>query len=341
MTATALDTASDPEFRRSGIGGSDAPPILGVPLYGRTAFHVYLEKIGQTAPSVETERMGLGKWLEDPVARKWAKDTGHRVIRARTHDDPVTGKRTRAIRRADRPFMYAHVDRFNEDGDIVEVKVVNAYRTHEFGEQGGDEIPAGIALQVHHQLACVPSAKRAYVPVLLGGDRILKFVVERDEAVIASILTIEEEFWQDNVIAQNPPPFDGSDAGDDYLRAMFPADNGEEMEADEALTTLVERYALARGNREQSEAQEKILKQEIRDAMAEAAYLVGDRFRISNKLSKDAETVHWDLVAAAYRRLVEKFASDEGRLELDTIQSIYTETKPGSRRFLVTWREGA
>lgn len=329
MTAAA-NTASDPAFRRTGIGGSDAPPVLGYKLYGRTAFAVYLEKIGQTAPMIETERMDIGAELEDFIARRWAKRTGHKVRRAMTHVDFLTGVRTRAIRRPDRPWMYAHVDRFDEDGDIVEAKNMNAYRTHEFGEEGSDQVPPGIALQVLHQLACVPTAKQAHVAVLLGGARPLQFVIPRDPVAISHIETIEEEFWKENVEKRVPPAFDGSDAADDYLRQMYPADDGEEIVATDELAELVMTYAGARAMRESAEQQEAVRKQQIRDAMGTASYLVGDTFRISLKKSKDSETVHYDEIVAALGNRVSKRMLRQ-----------HTETKEGTRRFLYTPREGA
>lgn len=317
------DTASNPAFRRSGLGGSDAAPVAGVASYGRTSFDVFMEKHGQTAPLIETDAMKLGKWLEDPMARWWAKETGHRVRFAASHLDPVTGMETRAIRHRRFPFIFAHVDRRVDDGSLLEVKVASTFRAHDFGEEGTDQVPADFALQQHHYLACIPSAPRAHFIVLIGGTSPRQYVIERDPETIGALEQIESEFWNEHVVPGIPPALDGSEGASKYLAGRFPTDDGSELAATEADNELVRQYREWTATGKQADEAQKLLKQQITERIGAASYLRGPDYRVSLKLAKDSHVVD-------FRSLVDRLSPPAELIEE------FTEIRPGSRRFLVT-----
>ncbi|MFH1500284.1 MAG: YqaJ viral recombinase family protein, partial [Verrucomicrobiota bacterium] len=62
------------EQRRSGLGGTDVPRILGLapPGWGGE-FAVWAEKTGQSGGIDETEAMRWGRLLEPVVAEEWAR----------------------------------------------------------------------------------------------------------------------------------------------------------------------------------------------------------------------------------------------------------------------------
>lgn len=317
-----MNTASDPIFRRSGLGGSDAPPVAGFKTFGRTAFSVYLEKIGQSAPLIETDAMRIGQWLEDPMARWWGNENGREVRPARLRIDRVTGMETRAIRHRRFPFMFAHVDR-RAGRELLEVKVVNNFRASDFGETGSDEVPPQIALQQHHYLACIPSAPRANIIVLIGGSTPRQYVVERDPDTIAALEEIESDFWNEHVVPRIPPDLDGSEGADAYLASKFPIDDGTEIASTPALDELAREYRMIEAMLGANEARMALLKQQLIDAIGDASYLAGPDWRLSYKAPKPALVT--DFRALAYKL----------NPTADLIEA-FTKLRQDKRRFLFT-----
>ena len=68
------------EFRRQGIGGSDAAAVLGISPF-RTGVDLYYDKLGQSVEDDEQNWVAkeMGTVLEDLVARIFAKKTGLKV----------------------------------------------------------------------------------------------------------------------------------------------------------------------------------------------------------------------------------------------------------------------
>ena len=89
------------EFRRQGIGGSDAAAVLGISPF-RTGVDLYYDKLG--LPVAESEEnwvaMEMGNLLEDLVARIFAKKTGLKVTPMKM-----------MFQHPDHPWMLADLDR--------------------------------------------------------------------------------------------------------------------------------------------------------------------------------------------------------------------------------------
>lgn len=94
-------TEQQREARMHGIGGSDAPIILGVSPY-KTPVELWQEKTGQTEPpnldSVEV--IQWGNLLEDVVADEFSRRTG---LKLRRVNETLSDRRD--------PFLMAHLDR--------------------------------------------------------------------------------------------------------------------------------------------------------------------------------------------------------------------------------------
>jgi predicted phage-related endonuclease len=87
----------------------------------------------------------------------------------------------------------------------------------------GDEPPAYYLAQSMWQLACKPSAQVAYVAVLFGRPRLgfREYVIQRDDDLIASIVSRCREFY-DSLTAEVPPPLDDHVATYEAIRKMHP-----------------------------------------------------------------------------------------------------------------------
>lgn len=123
--------------------------------------------------------------------------------------------------------MLANVDR-----EVVGAGDVQILECKTAGIHGArlwrDGVPEYVQLQVMHQLA-VTGHRAADVAVLIGGQELRIFRIERDEALIARLIALEQEFWE-MVQSGTAPPGDGSESSEKALRYLYPVDSGDQVD---------------------------------------------------------------------------------------------------------------
>lgn len=202
--------------RRTGIGSSDAAAVLGMDQW-RGPLHVYLDKLGDLPDEDEaSEAAYWGTVLEEPVARRFAEKTGMEVR-------PSRG----VLQNVDRPWQMANLDREVDTDAFLECKTTTVWNDDAWLD---DEIPDRVELQVAHQYA-VTGLPRAFVAVLIGGQKFRWYEVPRNEDLIGQIVELEAAFWQ-RVQEHNPPPVDGLDATTQLLARLWKVDPGACAEID-------------------------------------------------------------------------------------------------------------
>jgi putative phage-type endonuclease len=202
--------------RRRGIGSSDAAAVLGMDKW-RGPAHVYLDKTGALPDEDEAgEAAYWGTVLEEPVARRFAEKTGLQIR-------PSRG----VLRNIDRPWQMANLDREVADDAFLECKTTTAWLDDAWAD---DEIPDRVELQVAHQFA-VTGYQRAFVAVLIGGQRFRWYEIERNEELIAHVNELEAAFWK-RVQDLNPPPYDGLEQTTALLAKLWKVDAGAAAEID-------------------------------------------------------------------------------------------------------------
>lgn len=209
--------------RATGIGGSDMAAICGLNPY-TSPLEIWLAKVGRPVPRADNptldEAAENGHDLEPFVASRFTKKTGLPVI-----DNPGT------IRRTDIPWMLVNLDRATvQDGEtgVVELKTRSSYALDDWV----DEPPTDVQIQVQWQMA-VTGWSFGWVACLIGGQRTIVHRIERDEQMIADLLTIGAEFWE-QVTTRTQPPIDGSAATGDLLDRLHAHANRETVVADAA-----------------------------------------------------------------------------------------------------------
>lgn len=210
---TTADMSRDEwlDARRAGIGGSDVGAIMGFNQY-KSAYQVFLEKTGQYHEEVDNEAVYFGNALEDFVAQEFAKRTGKKVRRL-----------NKMLVHPVHDFMLANLDRVVVgERAVLECKTASEY-VKEAWE--GEEIPASYLCQVHHYLA-VTGFEKAYIAVLVGGNKFIWKEIERDEEFIQILIDREKDFWENHVLKDVAPPIDGSDATNELIKKMYPQDDG-------------------------------------------------------------------------------------------------------------------
>lgn len=202
------------EYRRSGIGGSDASTIVGLNPYN-SPYYLFCDKMGALPEKEDNEAMRQGRDLEQYVANRWMERTGKRVKRNNT-----------MWRSTVWPWMLADIDRevVGENAGL-ECKTTSVYNKHDFA---GGEIPLTYYVQCQHYMA-VMGFDRMYLAVLVLNRGFYDFVIERDEEEISSLAAAEGEFW-DRLQREEPPELDGSDATMTALKQLYPEeDSGLEL----------------------------------------------------------------------------------------------------------------
>jgi len=244
------------EYRRKGIGGSDAGAILGLSRYA-SAFSVWHDKVHGAGEFTSNEAIEWGNDLERIVAEKYAKTSGDRVLAVP------------ALLQCDRnPFMLANVDFFilRDDAPIIYKRgeVTDIPRTLDYedieayvdaileikttgiaGRGNGqawanDGVPPTYEAQGKHYCA-VTGLNRVVFAALIGGQGLA--IRERiyTPLAIADLVGAERKFWESVQSGEAPDP-SGVDADFAIIKSLNPVSDGTEVEADDFAAENIAHY---------------------------------------------------------------------------------------------------
>jgi putative phage-type endonuclease len=197
------------ERRRTGIGGSDAAAALGLSPW-KTAFQLYLEKIGEPEPTIESEAFLWGRLLEPLVASEYGRRTGRELAPSGMLRHPNHG------------WMIGHPDRLvvGEPSRIVEIKTATGWAARDWGD-GIDAIPAVYVAQCCHYIA-LTGAAICDVAVLIGGSDFRVYSITADPEITQLLIDAEARFWQCVERREPPEPTSPEDAARRWGRLSRP-----------------------------------------------------------------------------------------------------------------------
>lgn len=190
------------EYRRRGIGGSDASAVLGISPFG-TARDLYYEKINVVTANEPENWVALkvGKLLEPLVAEIFEHKTSIKAYeRKYMFQHPLY------------PWMLADLDYLVTlpDGTtaILEIKTTNYNARENWFYNGKEIVPAYYEAQGRHYMA-VMNIDRVYYCCLYGNNEREALIrhIDRDMAYESELIALESYFWHENVLVRNPPPF--------------------------------------------------------------------------------------------------------------------------------------
>ena len=193
------------ELRSHYIGGSDAAAVVGLNAYA-SLYSLWAEKTGRVPGFAGNLATEVGTYLEEFVAQKFAQVTGKKVRKC-----------NQSFLNSQYPFAIANIDReiVGEDAGL-EIKTTDTLNLKKFS---GGEYPANYYAQMVHYMA-ITGKKRWYLAVLIGNKEFKWFVLDRDEAEIAALMTAEAEFWE-LVKTDTPPVVDGTAATSETLKTIY------------------------------------------------------------------------------------------------------------------------
>ena len=298
--------------RRQGIGSSDAAAAVGLNPY-KSQLQLWMEKTGRDGalpvvdPNDDQSPMYWGTLLEPIVAAHYTRRSGHRVRRVNA-----------VLQHPEHSWMLANIDR-----EVVGASDVQILECKTAGIHGArlwrDGVPEYVQLQVMHQLA-VTGKQAADVAVLLGGQELQVFRIERDDTLIAQLVVLEQQFWG-YVERDQQPPADGSASAELALRCLYPRDSGTTLDfsTDLEMSGVFSDLLAVREVITTQTALESQLKQRIQQRMGEATRAVFEIGEVSWKRSKDGTSLDTTQLLRDHPEMAQTYAV----------------TKPGSRRFLV------
>jgi putative phage-type endonuclease len=290
--------------RKQGIGSSDAAAAVGLNPY-QSPLELWMIKTGRDAglpkidPKDESSPTYWGTLLEPIVAAHYTKRTGNKVRRINAvlqHPDP------------DKAWMLANIDR--EVTGASDVQILECKTAGEFGARLWREgVPDYVTCQVQHQLAVTGKAA-ADVCVLICGQEIQVFRIERDEGLIRRLIELERQFWQ-YVESDTPPPADGSESAERALRCLYPSDGGNtlDLSADREFSAIFADLVAIRQDIAEREKTEASLRQKIEQRMGDASKALFETGSVTWKRAKDGAGVDVEQLKKDHPELVSRYAT--------------------------------
>lgn len=229
-------------LRAEHVGGSEVAALFG---HGRVSrYRLYHEKRGNMPPEDldENERVQAGRFMESGALAwanaKWGTDF---------YQPNVYVKHATIKGMGCTPDAFVRGNSQSKEV-IAQVKIVDSLQFKKEWESDGEvitEAPLDILLQCQHEMACT-GARENHMIVLVGGNRLLKMIVQRDEDVIKIIESHVQEFWRSIRENIEPEP-EFSDDGQVIrtLWARLPVVMEEDLTDDGYIGALIDRLKLS------------------------------------------------------------------------------------------------
>ena len=313
------------EYRRKGLGGSDAAAVLNISPF-RTARDLYYDKLGIVTADDQANWVALevGNLLEPLVARIFAKKTGLKIY-----------QRKCMFQHPQYPWMLADLDYLVElpDGTtaILEIKTTNYNAKDKWWYNGEEIVPVYYETQGRHYMA-VMNLNRVYYCCLYGNNEDESIIrrIDRDMAYEMELIALEQDFWENNVLAKLPPPYwedDGELILESLRRTLGPADkDAPPVSLNRAQSARVTRFLELQEEKGRRDADVNAVAAEMKRLKA---LIVADMGKSCSAISEDGCTITWNPVRKTG-------VSKEGLERLKAVHpDIYTEyvTISESRRF--------
>lgn len=269
VSTSGMDHATWLEYRKKGIGGSDAGSICGLNPYA-TAISVYQDKTQEEVTEKEdNEPMRQGRDLEEYVARRFMEETGKKVRRANS-----------IFYMEENPFMLANVDRLivGENAGL-ECKTASAYSADKWKD---GHIPESYEIQCHHYMA-VTGADAWYIACVILGREFVWRKIERDESIIQMLITVETDFWNNNVLARKMPAPDGSEAAEKILSEYYGKSDPEKVIPLIGFDEKLKRRSEILELQNKLDQEKKQIEQEVKLFMEDAEKADSDKYSITWK----------------------------------------------------------
>jgi len=232
------------DFRRNGIGGSEAAIPMGLSKYGNPA-KMFYEKLGLADPFIEdNEKLFWGRELEAQIATKWQYYDGTPTGYLKNFAEDKLIRKCRKINgyavNSDYPWLFSSPDRvINRKGGFklttgepleeeqgLEIKTMEDFVSKQW-ESG---IPVYHIVQVHEYMIVMEMDYYELV-VLMNGRYFNVHPIDRNENLCREIISVTKRFWYEHVEPAQP-----------YAREFLLAQARGDTKAMERAQAMIQKY---------------------------------------------------------------------------------------------------
>lgn len=250
------------DLRKNHLGASETPVVLGLSPYSMTPRDIYWRKVADIEDE-PTKAQARGHWLEDSLLDWASEQLGAGIVR----------NQFRVLHEGDGAEILSatHDALMQAKPEGLEAKVVGRWNPEyaDWGEEGTDQIPASIVIQVQQQML-VSGLEVVWLPVAIettGLERRM-YRVPRDEELIGLFRVPAVEWWRRHVVSRVVP-------GDDPTPPMAVLKRlnrieGSVVDLDAAVAELIESREQVKAEIKAVEERDEALKCRIIEALGQA-----------------------------------------------------------------------
>lgn len=280
-------TEEQKKMRKTGVGGSEAPALLGLHPYLKP-IDVWRSKLDPSYSVVETGPMLRGTFYEAPTADWFA------------YVHKASLREVGTIRHPREEIVICTPDRLatirGEEIDLS-IKVPGDYALEDWGADGSDEVPDYAHLQVQYELiplGVLYGIKRAVIAAPVRGE-LRTYPIEADADIQAGLLDAAKRFWRDHILTGTPPPPDASESYGEWLSARYVNGSAPPVPASPELARVVEDLRHLKAHRKELETQEQALRNRLLATIGDASGVEG---LCTYRITKGRASTNWAGVCA-------------------------------------------
>ena len=345
--------------RSTRIHATDAAKILGVHRWG-TQNDPYLTKVEKIEiPFTEEQKEFIywGNAMEEVVAKAWAERNQFGFTIEDVHLSPVVQHpkyewmacspdrlltKPESLSRQTRSPLTPAIDTTPlSPKEIVECAIAGAEFKNTDKFQGGrwtdEEIPEEHLIQIAWCTA-IFDFPGWHVAVLVGGNDLRIYYYERDLELEDAMINTCGEWHERHIVGKERPPVDGSPAAEAILKNRYPTNEGPIRAAtDEEMVRLLEYRATYEEQKERGKYLD-VLKQQVKEIIAESSGVEWDDAKVTYKKNKDSEKTDYKTAFTKFVEAIAVMKDLDPRLNAKELETLSNEclkaaktTRPGAR----------
>lgn len=271
---STLDLKEDEwlQIRRSGIGGSDIAALCGVNPFSSNV-DVYLDKMG-LLPKKENDKMRFGKLLEPVIADEYSRRNNANVERCNA-----------ILQNPSVPYFLSNLDRVIISQDDSPSGILECKATAWAKAWDDETIPDMYYCQGQWYMGTTGLPYLDFAVLISGNVYYQPKRVAFDPDAFSNLCKVADRFWNENVLAKNPPVPNQGCKNSDSLQILFPScDESQRIQLDPKLDALIDQRLRLSDIEAQAKSQSAAIEAQILFALKDAKYGETPKWKVTRVL---------------------------------------------------------